>query len=158
MDARTPNTPDTTAVGVMGLDVPPERHSMIMARMARRTAGRVGWGGGPGIVFFPLCCCETAVLQEGVGNHRHECMAVKSLPTSTLEVVEADLLFELLMRLLADPARLDGRCQCAQIGLRWKVGEIVFLFAASEALVNLGVTQPHSDGRRWILVCRVKAH
>ncbi len=36
MDARTPNTPDTTAVGVMGLDVPPERHSMIMSPVNRR--------------------------------------------------------------------------------------------------------------------------
>jgi hypothetical protein len=26
--------------------------------MAWRTAGRVGWGGGPLILFFPPCCCE----------------------------------------------------------------------------------------------------
>ena len=58
------------------------------------------------------------MLQEGVSDHRHQRMAVKPLPASTLEVVKADLLFELLMRLLADPARLDGGCQCAQISLR----------------------------------------
>src|SRR5262249_36972291 len=34
------------------------------------------------------------------------------------EVVKADLLFELLVRLLADPARLDGGSQSAQISLR----------------------------------------
>ena len=70
------------------------------------------------------------MLQEGVGDHRHQRVAVKPLPGSALEVVKADLLFELLMRLLADPARLDGGCQCAQIGLRREIGEIVFLFAA----------------------------
>jgi hypothetical protein len=69
--------------------------------MARRTAGRVGWGGGPQVIFFPLCCCQAAMLQEGVGNHRHQHMAMKPLPASTLEVVKADLLFELLMRLMA---------------------------------------------------------
>lgn len=87
------------------------------------------------------------MLQEGIGNHRHEHMAVKSLPASTLEVVEADLLFELLMRLLADPARLDGRCQCAQIGLRWKVGEIVFLFAASPVFAD----EPNFLARQMLL-------
>jgi hypothetical protein len=30
------------------------------------------------------------VLQEGVGNHRHESVAVKPLPASTLEVVKTD--------------------------------------------------------------------
>ena len=86
--------------------------------MARRTAGRVGWGGGPAILFFPFGCCQAAVLQEGVGDHRHQRMAVKPLPASTLEVIKADLLFELLMRLLADPACLDGGCQSAQISPR----------------------------------------
>ena len=37
MDARTNDrTPDTTAVGVMGLDVPPERHSLAMSPINRR--------------------------------------------------------------------------------------------------------------------------
>jgi microcin C transport system permease protein len=37
VDARTPSfTPDTTAVGVMGLDVPPERHSLVMSPINRR--------------------------------------------------------------------------------------------------------------------------
>jgi hypothetical protein len=30
--------------------------------------------------FFPRCGCETAMLQEGVSDHRHECMTVKALP------------------------------------------------------------------------------
>ena len=36
MDARTPHTPDTTAVGVMGLDVPPARHSLAVSPINRR--------------------------------------------------------------------------------------------------------------------------
>src|SRR5262249_45343636 len=48
----------------------------ISSRMAWRTAGRVGWGGGPLILFFPPCCCEAAMLEEGVRAHRHERMTV----------------------------------------------------------------------------------
>ena len=47
------------------------------------------------------------MLEEGVSNHRHERMAVQALPGAALEVVEAEFFLELLMRLLADPARLD---------------------------------------------------
>src|ERR1051325_7903279 len=37
MDARTnERTPDTPGVGVMGLDVPPERHSLAMSPINRR--------------------------------------------------------------------------------------------------------------------------
>src|ERR1700761_1677184 len=63
-------------------------------------------------------------------------MPMKPLPASTLEVVKADLLFELLMRLLADPACLDGRCQCAQVGLRRKVGEIILLFTRAPVFAD----------------------
>src|SRR5262245_35640112 len=48
----------------------------MSSRMAWRTAGKVGWGGGPLILFFPPCCCEAAMLEEGVGDHRHERMTV----------------------------------------------------------------------------------
>ena len=48
------------------------------------------------------------MLQEGEGEHRHECMAVKALPGSPFEVVEPKFLFQLLMGLLADPSCLDG--------------------------------------------------
>ena len=48
------------------------------------------------------------MLEEGISDHCHESMTVKTLPGSSLEVVEAEFLFQLLMRLLADPSRLDG--------------------------------------------------
>jgi hypothetical protein len=47
------------------------------------------------------------VLQKGEAEHRHECMAGKTLPGSRFEVVEPKFLFELLMGLLADPSSLD---------------------------------------------------
>ena len=82
------------------------------------------------ILFFPPCGCEAAILEEGVGDHRHERVTVKALPGPALEVIEAKFFFQLLVCLLADPSRLDRGCQCAQIGLRREIGEIVFLFAA----------------------------
>src|SRR6267142_3579268 len=98
-------------------------------RIAWRTAGKVGWGGGPLFLFFPPCCCEAAMLEEGVRDHRHERMAMKALPGSSLEVIETEFFFQLLVSLLANPSRLDGGRQGAQVGLRRQVGEIVFLLS-----------------------------
>ena len=77
--------------------------------MAWRTAGKVGWGGGPLILFFPPCCFKPAILEESVGDHRHERMTIEALPGSALEVIEAKFILQLLMGLLAEPARLDAR-------------------------------------------------
>src|SRR5262249_19337972 len=52
---------------------------------------------------------------------------VKALPGPALEVIEAEFLFQLLVSLLANPPRLDGGRQAAQVARRWQVGEIVFL-------------------------------
>jgi hypothetical protein len=76
--------------------------------MAWRTAGKVGCGGGPLILFFPPCCFEPAILEESVGDHCHERVTMQALPGSTFEVIETELLFQLLVSLLANPARLDG--------------------------------------------------
>ena len=48
------------------------------------------------------------MLEEGVGDHRHERMTVKSVPGSALEVIETEFFFQLLVSLLANPSRLDG--------------------------------------------------
>ena len=80
----------------------------MSSRMAWRTAGNVGRGGGPLILFFPPCCFKPAILEESVGDHRHERMTVKTLPGSALEVIETKFFFQLLVSLLADPSRLDG--------------------------------------------------
>src|SRR5262245_13652755 len=76
------------------------------------------------------------MLEEGVSDHRHERMAVKALPGSPLEVVKTELLFHLLVSLLADPTRLDGGCQGAPVGLRRQVGEIVFLPSRHPVFAN----------------------
>jgi hypothetical protein len=44
--------------------------------MAWRTAGTLGCGGGPSILFSPLHDCRAAMLQEGVGDHCHEGVTV----------------------------------------------------------------------------------
>ena len=59
------------------------------------------------ILFFPPCCFEPAILEERVGDHRHERMTVKSVPGSALEVIETEFFFQLLVSLLANPSRLD---------------------------------------------------
>src|SRR5438445_4556616 len=69
------------------------------------------------------------MLEESVSNHGHERVAVEALPGSPLEVVETQFFFQLLVSLLANPSRLDGGRQGAQVRLRWQVGEIVFLLS-----------------------------
>ena len=97
--------------------------------MAWRTAGNVGRGGGPLILFFSPCGFEPAILEESVGDHRHERVTMQSVPRSTLEVIETEFFFQLLMGLLANPSRLDRCRQGAQVGLRRQVGEIVFFLS-----------------------------
>ena len=41
-------------------------------------------------------------------------------------MVAAEFLFHLLIGLFADPSRLDGGSQCAQVGAGGQVGEAVF--------------------------------
>ena len=57
--------------------------------------------------FFSPHLGEAAILEEGASDHCQGCMTVKALPGSSLEVVEAEFFFQLLMGLLADPSRLN---------------------------------------------------
>jgi hypothetical protein len=59
-------------------------------------------------LFSPLGLAEALALEEGVGDHGHQCVAMEPMPGSALEVVETELFLHLLMRLFAEPARLDG--------------------------------------------------
>jgi hypothetical protein len=43
--------------------------------------------------FFPSRLCETAVLEECVGDHGHERMTMEALPGSSLEVIKPEFLF-----------------------------------------------------------------
>src|SRR6187431_3220067 len=69
------------------------------------------------------------MLEEGVSDHRHKRMTVKALPGSAFEVIKTEFFFQLLVSLLANPARLNGGRQGAQVGLRRQIGEIVFLLS-----------------------------
>src|SRR5262249_16909550 len=80
----------------------------VISGLAWATAGKVGGGGDPLILFFPPCCFKPAILEESVGDHRHERMTVKALPGSALEVIETKFFFQLLVSLLANPSCLDG--------------------------------------------------
>ena len=68
------------------------------------------------------------MLEERVGDHGHECVAMKSLPGSSLEVIKPEFFFQLLMGLFANPSRLDGGGQRTQVCRCGQVGQIVFLF------------------------------
>ena len=51
------------------------------------------------------------MLEESVGDHGHQGVAMKASPRPPPEVVEAEFFLELPVRLLANPARLDRRGQ-----------------------------------------------
>ena len=96
------------------------------------------------------------MLEECVRDHRHEGVTVKALPGSFLEVVEAEFLLQLLMRLLADPSRLDGSGQGGQIRPGWQVGKIVFLLSRHPVFADESGLVPRqmllalvSDPLRW---------
>ena len=76
--------------------------------MAVRIAGRLGRGGGPILFFSPFRRFESPVLQIEEGDHAHKSVAMQTAPGSPFEVIEAKFLLELLMGLLAEPARLNG--------------------------------------------------
>jgi hypothetical protein len=60
------------------------------------------------ILFSPRRGCEAMVLKEGIGNHCHEGVTMQAMPRSSLEVIEPEFFLQLLVRLLTDPARLNG--------------------------------------------------
>jgi len=57
-------------------------------------------------------------------------------PGSAFEVVEAEFLLELLMRLLTDPPRLDGGGQHLERGIGRQVRQVVFLLSGRPALAD----------------------
>src|SRR4051794_6325893 len=109
--------------------------------MARRISGSDGCGGGPsGSSFFPPTrSLQAPVLQVGESNTGHQRVPMQAGPGPPLEVAEAEFLLELLMHLLAGPARLDGGSQPPQRGPLRQVAEVVLLLAAVAPFAD----QPH---------------
>src|ERR1700690_355777 len=107
-----------------------------MASTARRIAGNVGLGGPWRILFSPARLGEAAALQVGVGDHRHERVAVQAMPGSAFEVAEAKFFLELLVGLLADPSRLDRGGERLEAGVVRQVGNVIFALARGAALAD----------------------
>lgn len=60
------------------------------------------------MILFLLRLCEATLLQEGLGDHCHQGVMMKTLPRSPLEVIQPKLLFQQLKRIFANSSRLDG--------------------------------------------------
>src|SRR5262245_63138954 len=56
-------------------------------------------------------------------------MTMQALPGSAVEVIQTKFFVQLLVSLLADPSRLDGSRQGAQVRRRRQVGEVVFFLS-----------------------------
>ena len=65
---------------------------------------------------------------------------------SPFEVVKPELFLKLLMRLLADPARLDGTCKLHHRGIWGQVGQIVFAVSGRA----MSVDQPDFLARKML--------
>ena len=48
------------------------------------------------------------MLEEGVGDHGHQRVAMKTSPGSPLEVIKPEFLFQLLVGLFTNPSCFDG--------------------------------------------------
>ena len=99
-------------------------------------AGRLGCGGGPPTLFFPSRCFEAARLEKGVSDHRHQGMSMQAGPGSAFEVIEAEFLLELLMRLFADPSGLDCCSKLFKAHIWRQIRHIVFLLPCRPAFAN----------------------
>src|SRR3954470_13366652 len=106
--------------------------------MARRISGSEGCGGGPlPSTFFPLPrSLQAPVLQVGEGDAGHQRVPVQACPGPALEVAEAEFLLQLLMCLLAGPARLDRGGQPPQRGPRREVAAGVLALAGVAPLAD----------------------
>src|SRR3954452_21954513 len=100
--------------------------------MARRISGSEGCGGGPlpSTFFPPPRSLQAPGLQVGEGDASHQRVPVQAGPGPALEVAEAEFLLQVLMGLLAGPARLDGGGQPPQRGSRRQVSEVVLALGA----------------------------
>src|SRR3954466_2362008 len=98
---------------------------------SNRLSGSDGCGGPARRNFFPPPRrLQALVLQIGKGDAGHQRVPMQPGPGPAFEVAEPELLLELLVHLLAGPARLDEGDQPPQRGPLRQVAEIVFLLAA----------------------------
>ena len=95
------------------------RWANSLPMIARRMAGSLGCGGGSGLrvrIFSrprPALPGEAQMLQIGECDARHQRVSVQAGPGSALEMPETQFALELLVCLLAHPARFGGSRQGA---------------------------------------------
>lgn len=82
------------------------------------------------------------VLEKGEADHREHRVVVQSTPRATLEVVQPQFFFELLVDLFAGPARLDRGGQVAQRRVDGVVGKVILALVGA-----LLANKPHL--RAW---------
>src|SRR3954452_19682594 len=106
--------------------------------MARRISGSEGCGGGPlpSTFFPPPRSLQAPVLQVGEGDAGHQGVPVQAGPGPALEGAEPEFLLQVLMCLLAGPARLDRGGQPPQRGPRRQVAEVVLALAVVAPLAD----------------------
>lgn len=105
-------------------------------------AGRLGFGGGLGLLLFPTRCPEATGLQEGKRDHAHEGVSVKPLLRPPFEVVEAECFLQLLMGLPAAPAGLDGAGQLPERCVGGQIADVVFAFAGGRCSPTSHTSSP----------------
>jgi hypothetical protein len=76
------------------------------SRMACRTAGRLGCGGGLAILFSPSGLFEPLGLEEGKRDHAHQAVPVEALPRASFEVP--------VLRIFGPSSSLSCWCACSQ--------------------------------------------
>ena len=75
-------------------------------------------------------------MQEGERDHREHGVVMEAVPRAAFEVVEPELFFELLVRLLARPASFDGGGERLERGGVGMIGEVEFDVAVSATLAD----------------------
>jgi hypothetical protein len=96
---------------------------------------------------------ETPMLEEGIGHQDHEGVVVQPMPRPALEVVEPEFFLPLLVRLLADPARLDRGGQRRKGG---PAGKLARWYLRSLDARCSPTSQTSSPGRCWLFRVRMR--
>src|SRR4028119_369699 len=121
-------------------------------------AGRLGRGGGPGSGGVPtLFPPEPQVLQEGEGELAQQGVVVQPAPGTPLEVAEPQLALELLVHLLAHPARLNQGGQGLQRRVGRVVGQGVLALAGGAGLADEPGPLPGGGAGAWWAGARARS-
>lgn len=95
-----------------------------------------------GRFFSPLGLLQAPLLKEDKGDHGQEGVSVQLGPGAALKVVEPELFLELLVGLLAGPARLYGRRKGVEIRVRRQVEQVVLALACGACSPTAHTSSP----------------